>query len=492
LKDIIDEVEKQLRSVKLQASKAQRYQEYSNRLRELRLALGLQEYHQLTQEWQSRQAELEALRAGLQAGEAKAEAGQAAARRLEESLTRLDEAVHEQEARLARARQQIASEEATLTHEQATWKDLEADLAHSYEQVTELNGRVSALAAAAAVAAHDLGIVEQQGQKHSGTLRALEDALEADATRSAELHKQIEQDKVEHLERMRHAARLQNDLVSYKAQVANLCRERDRLRNKSAQAAEHLATLDSELQELLRAEDELQARLNAARQKLADQRQEQARTIQQRDQTMQQAADLRAQRSGLTSRIDVLEGLERSHDGLGAGVREMFRLLAGTGTREDFSEDQSAVVPSHSPTLPLSQIVLGMVADLLTVPREYAPLLDVALGPTAQCFLVQDSAAIEEALRARKQSFSSRVTFLPLAALHGNQSTSHQGNGQVFVDGVVAWAADLVTCDKAGFGDLPRKLLGDNLIVRDLAVARRLWEEDRRNGSSSVRYITLQ
>src|SRR6202011_4396908 len=48
LRDIIDEVEKQLRSVKLQASKAQRYQEYSDRLKELRVALGLQEYHDLT------------------------------------------------------------------------------------------------------------------------------------------------------------------------------------------------------------------------------------------------------------------------------------------------------------------------------------------------------------------------------------------------------------------------------------------------------------
>src|SRR5438093_1798358 len=36
LRDIIDEVEKQLRSVKLQAAKAQRYQEYSGRLKELR------------------------------------------------------------------------------------------------------------------------------------------------------------------------------------------------------------------------------------------------------------------------------------------------------------------------------------------------------------------------------------------------------------------------------------------------------------------------
>src|SRR6478735_11812987 len=48
LKDIIEEVEKQLRSVKLQASKAQRYQEYSGRLKELRLALGLQEFGEET------------------------------------------------------------------------------------------------------------------------------------------------------------------------------------------------------------------------------------------------------------------------------------------------------------------------------------------------------------------------------------------------------------------------------------------------------------
>src|SRR6516165_3171643 len=49
LRDIIDEVEKQLRSVKLQAAKAQRYQEHSARLKELRVGLGLHEYHQLTE-----------------------------------------------------------------------------------------------------------------------------------------------------------------------------------------------------------------------------------------------------------------------------------------------------------------------------------------------------------------------------------------------------------------------------------------------------------
>src|SRR5438477_8132721 len=65
LRDIIDEVEKQLRSVKLQASKAQRYQEYSNRLKELRLALGLDEYHRLTQRLEAEGQKLGRLRGEL-------------------------------------------------------------------------------------------------------------------------------------------------------------------------------------------------------------------------------------------------------------------------------------------------------------------------------------------------------------------------------------------------------------------------------------------
>src|SRR5207302_8988355 len=43
--DIVEEVEKRLRSVKVQAGKARNYQEYQGRLNELRLSYALQEYH---------------------------------------------------------------------------------------------------------------------------------------------------------------------------------------------------------------------------------------------------------------------------------------------------------------------------------------------------------------------------------------------------------------------------------------------------------------
>src|SRR5205823_4727653 len=45
LHDIVEEVEKRLRSVKVQAGRARTYQEHSARLNELRLSYSLQEYH---------------------------------------------------------------------------------------------------------------------------------------------------------------------------------------------------------------------------------------------------------------------------------------------------------------------------------------------------------------------------------------------------------------------------------------------------------------
>src|SRR5437867_5467681 len=62
LNDIIAEVEKQLRSVKLQAAKAQRALEYNNRLKELRVALGLEEYRQMTERLEEELGVLEKLR----------------------------------------------------------------------------------------------------------------------------------------------------------------------------------------------------------------------------------------------------------------------------------------------------------------------------------------------------------------------------------------------------------------------------------------------
>jgi chromosome segregation protein len=484
LKDILDEVDKQLRSVKLQAAKAQRYQEYQGRLKELRVALGLQEYHQLSERLNAETAALDQLRAGLTERAAQASAWESDVRRLEESLARLEEETHRQEGLLANARQQIAAAETTLSREWALSADLEADLAATRGRMAELTARVAALSEAAAAAAEEVRRAEAKGEEQRQNVRALEEALQAAVSRLEELRGQVQADKAEHLDQMRQAARLHNDAVTYKAQVDNLARERDRLRLKTAQAAEHLASIDVELQGLTRADEALQARLGAARQKQADQRLERDRLRQLGEQTRQIVADLRAERSGLASRVEVLEGLERSHEGLGTGVREVIELLG----RQD---------PGPWRT------VIGMVADLLTVRREYAPLIDLALGELAQRFLVRDADMLAEAFAGRGQPFSGRVSFVPLAATAppgGPDGASRQtgvalaagaqkpGLSQGTAEtGVLAVADQLVTCDNPELAKLPSQLLGRTLFVRDLTVARAVAAQ-----TPGCRFVTLQ
>ena len=66
------------------------------------------------------------------------------------------------------------------------------------------------------------------------------------------------------------------------------------------------------------------------------------------------------------------------------------------------------------PTRGPGATVLGMVADFLTVQREYAPLIDLALGERAQRFLVRDAGAVDTTLCASAASRSPAGSVSPL------------------------------------------------------------------------------
>jgi chromosome segregation protein len=471
LKDIIDEVEKQLRSVKLQASKAQRYQEYSARLKELRVALGLQEYHQLSEKLTADGAMLEQLKAALAEHAARASGWEAEMQRLEAVLTQTDEALHGQETLLAQAREQIKAAETTLRHEWSLAAELDTELARTRARMVELTARVNQLTTAVERARAELEQAENQAAEQRGRVRSLEEAATATTAALTTLRTQLNTGKGEHLEQMRRAARLQNDAVSYKAQVDNLARERQRLQQKTEQAAENLASLDVELEELTAADAALQVRLQAARQALVELRQVRDRAQKLRDDTTETVSRLRQERSGLASRVEVLEGLERSQEGLGTGVREVLAHV-----------HQAEPGPWRT--------VVGMIADFLTVRREYAPLIDLALGDWSQRFVVRDAALLAGALAVRAAPFSGRVSFLPLSRGPEGRGDLRPAAKQDDIPahpGIVAAAETLVTCDHPDLADLPERLLGRTLLVRDLATARTIAAE-----YPGHRFVTLQ
>ena len=179
-----------------------------------------------------------------------------------------------------------------------------------------------------------------------------------------------------------------------------------------------------------------------------------------REETAQQASDLRAKRSGLASRIEVLEGLERSHEGFGAGAREVFALM-----------EQAEPGPWGT--------VVGIVADFLTVRREYAPLIDLALGErrsaswcaTPTCWRRRCGNA-----RSRFPAASASCRSLPSTHARDRPMKRRRDLGtparRVPMAASLTPAEQVVRCDDPRLADLPERLLGRTLIVRDLAAAR--------------------
>jgi chromosome segregation protein len=481
--DILVELDKQLRAVRLQAAKAQRYQEYNGRLQELRVGLGLQEFHELTLQLRAETQALTGLRTELERAAAETTSGEAQLQQHDAGLTEIESQVHERESRLAEARQQIAAQEAKRDFEAAAAIELETELERTRHRRGELAERVAQLTGQAQEARHEWQADEADSKQRRAQLDDLEKRLQDTEQELSRLRNQVETDRTEHLERLRQATRFQNDAIGLKTRFDSLRNRRDGLSARSARTAEHLASIGVELETLEQTEARFQKELANAREEQGRLAEEQADIRRQAESARQKLADLRVQRSGLVSRIELLEQLERSQEGLGVGVRQVLELVRTT-------REQGSVNSGED-----WSFVIGLVADFISAPRDVASLIDLALGETSQCFIVRDMARLAHVLGLRTEPFASRVGFLPLPLAEANSETaSSQGISLTVLHAGEAGSAmqradELVSCDQPDLRHLPRLLLGNTRIVPDLAAARAVAASPEGQG---LRFVTRQ
>ncbi len=487
VRDIIAEVEKQLRRVRLEASKAQRFQEYSTRLRDLRIGLGLREFGQFSERLAAETAALVELRSRLGEAQIQAAASESEARQLEALLAEIEAKLEQTAGRLADVRQHIASQEAHLESEAAKADDLDKQLGETRLRRVELIRLVQVADAAATDAQAELLDAESQAENQRRRVAELDEALAAVDAELAALQRQMRDDRTSQVDLVRQAGTLQTQAESAKQQLERFYRDRERDRRRVEQKAAELDTLERVLDDLDRTGADLQHRIALVRSTLAQRQQERDDLRAQAADKQLELADLYVRRSDLRGRIDVLEALERSQEGLGEGVRELMTLLkaersaanAECGMRNAESENQNGFDSAFRiPQSAFSETVIGLVAEFLNVPREVAPLIDLALGEKAQQFIVRDADKLDQLLAQREKPFAGRVSFLPLVPIE----PLSEGDETSTAD---RW----VTCDHPELAGLPRQLLGNVRIVPDLAAARSMAVDPEFHG---YRFITKQ
>jgi len=359
-------------------------------------------------------------------------------------------------------------------------------------QRAELGYRIRTVEADAARASADAHAAEErlsheQSQANEGERGARGARVATRGSGQREHEGQAQQ-----FELVRQAASSRAAADSNATQVQRLQSEYTTRRHTAEQRASHRAALAHALNELSQTDADVQARLSAARGSLGELHADRDALADRTQREQARLEGLRVRQSDLRGRLDVLEDLERSFEGIGAGVRQVLAKLT--------EEAESETAP-ESP-------ILGMVADLLTVPRDVAALVELALGDTAQrfrraerrrgrcrgrgggrksrgasafcrCSALDLPPPAPPSLKGRgeKESAPAGFVFLPHdegARLNSSSPLLFREGGLGGVGSSFTVLASFVTCDDPNCPKLPEQLLGRVLLVETLADARRL------------------
>jgi len=454
LRDVMEEVRRQLSSIERQARKAQQYKALQSERQGLDLAL-------LAADYAARAAQHEAVTREMESLHEAEEQQRARIATLTGRQALQAAAMQDTEYRLGDLRQSVQkiqgdAERLLERREQMGLqiRDLVAEEMRLEEEIRALGERRVVLAAEREDKDRGLEEARRRHAEQDGEVQRVEAQIEACRSALSERRERFE------------ALRLEQIRVS--GARAELTRSGGELRERRAQVDRRAERLAAELAAARAEADALagsRVRLEAARQRAGAQLSllstelheiEAARRDREtaRAEAQEALAGLRVKLAARQSALEALERLEREREGYGAGVRAMF-ARPGAG-------DLSGVV--------------GTVADLLEVPNGLEAAVEAVLGDRLQWVVVERFEHARAALGYLEREGAGAATLLPLETLPPATALPEDS-------GEVSWAARLVGGPRPA---LLHYLLGRVGIVSHLDQAETLW---RRNGVVAT-YVT--
>jgi len=491
--DIVGEIDGRLRSLRLQAQKAERYKRYKAELKDLDLWSSAQRYLGYLAEEKSVAAEIEDLRERHDSG--------AVALETEEAEVEAERLAGTEEASdLASAKDDLfaLSNKAQLgmqraSHHDAEAADLGARAAAGRKEAEDLRARAQAHGASVLEIEGRLTEIDGEAERRESAYD--EEALLQDVRRAAlaEARGALEAAVAAQAQSNARLARFEAERVAALQRRDDLSARLGGLGSEDATAGERLTGLRTE-EELLREHlAVLQARVESARQRAVE------------DETR-----LASLRTDLTRGELELETLrEEAH-------RRRSRLASLSEIQdryERFQKGVRAIMQEHQEGRGAAGIK-GIVADIVRPPPELEVAVEAVLGERLGNVIVESHEAGVEAIQFLKQKSEGRSSFIPRAlraprgevvydataelgggGLSGAGSTGGVSGVSNLGDGFVpdasaiadAWPRgagvrgpmlDLIGYDRQ-YGEVATYLLGDVLVVEDLERALSLWRDTK-------------
>jgi chromosome segregation protein len=458
VQDIKEEIDKQLRSLRTQATRARRFRELSDRYKLLRLQQGADDYARLAEEVRKIDAHSGPLEGRVQSLRIQIEHDEARLAEVERQAGEVESIVAEVTARLSTIRGQMAT--------------LESEIAADHVRDTELADEATTVRRQLAAGQQRQRLLEKSlddarlrhesalSEKHSHIERGRQSQLRFEelSLKVQELQRTIDTQRSQRDACLSQLSRLENEQAALDGQSSFHWQQRDRLVELIRVANESLKGLRVQESSLFEQDHSIKSQLRFFLDQ-SDSIESTHRTeLENRRQLQDELAAARQEKIAVDSRRDVLEQLLARHEGLDAGVR--------------------TILAERSDGAPHWQPVLGVLAEQIQVAPDLADIVELALGSRAQSLVVSSLEELDAQLLDRARQLPGRVHFLAIE--------DPQSERMVLNEEALEWptVASLVDCDER-LRPLIDRLLGQTFLADDFDAARQFAAQ-----SLDLRFVT--
>lgn len=455
LSDIVEEVGTRLRSVRSQATKAERYRQASDRLKELRTVVAWNDWANLNTQVDECELELSGaieLHRKLQSDREEMAARRQAA---ELQLQKISDASGELETKRRDSLGRNAAMVGRTDADRASVADVRLPISKSLRRVRTLRAQAKAAAAELSTAASRLESSEEQlttVRQRRASVDVERDKVQVEADEIVQLRDKTQRN---HLAAVRKVAELESNRERAESRLSEAARMLASLTQRVADASTSLEDAQTNQVAQTQRVKTLQETIQSAQEEvLAAEKttNEHRRTL---DERSGETAALRTHLEGVRQRYLVLEDLQQRNEGVSGGVLAVIDQLSQ---------------PDHSVAASIASSIEGMVADLVTADIEIAPMIDAALGERAQ-YLVARSSKLAEAICSSEIQADGRVGIIRSDLLPEPPTENRiQLEG---LQGVIGRADRVINCDPKQ-NKLISHLLSSTWLVNDLEAAHKV------------------
>jgi len=462
LADILSEVHKQLRSVKLQAGKARSYLKYSQRLKELRVNYSLAEFDKINTQSRDRKTALTQLEDILGGMVAQVAGSESLLSQLSDEVIQTENQINRSDNSLVATTGKIEQHLDRIKFLGKRSEELQERKQKACEEIQKLQEQVNRFAEALEKCQSELKAGQQVIEQKSRESGQLEKIIDSVSMQCASLESELEDEKSGIIDIVRRTAQLHNEIQSISTYRHSLSGQKERLSGRARVAK-------AELEGLLAQEAQYRARDGDIEKVLTDSQQ----TLEtERKKIEAISSELAVQR----------EKLARSKEMRSALQRELTLLADMENRREGLNNAVKNILGSQSEKQNKPDYVQAILADIIKADVEYADAVEAALEGRTDAVVINKVGRLLKD-KQRLEELEARVKFISAEM------------SEPFVDSLDLSKYPLILGRIVEFVNFEAKyapfvwgLLGRTLVVRSIQAAAELANRI----GSEYRFVTLK